>query len=142
VQGARDLTVGDDLFLAATNQNIPKCSWWEIWPLGQEEDFIELRADERPFHSRPDAGSSSKQSDPSAFVRSDNQHPCPAAYLRGQVFEHLSFSIGREQSQAVVSNATISSNDFDRSVADDGRSSAAPTIELSRAMTAANVEMA
>ena len=67
-----------------------------------------------PFDSRPDAGGSSKQSDSSAFVRSDDQHICPAAYLRGQVFEHLSASIGREQCQAVISNAAVSSNDFGR----------------------------
>ena len=79
---------------SVTKENLPECAGWQVGPLGQKEDRVQRRANDRAAASGPDAGGCFEQGSPRSLVGPDDQYPRPVRYLGGQVLEHFMAVVG------------------------------------------------
>ena len=89
VKGGDDPVVRVDLLLLllAADEEVAERPEGQVRPLGQEEDGVQGRSDDRPRPRGPDAGGRAEQGVPCALVRPDDQDPRPVRYVRIQVLD-------------------------------------------------------
>ncbi len=80
--------------LSVSKENLPERSGRQVGSLGQKEDRVQRRTNDRAAASGPDACCGFEQGSARSLVGPHDQYPRLLRYLGGQVLEHF-MAVGR-----------------------------------------------